>query len=76
MKKYDPNTMTLDSLFELHSSGEKVGCPVCGAELQISVETRRTAFCPTDREHVHLMPTTVDDRREIDALLDGMRNGE
>jgi hypothetical protein len=69
LMKYDPQTMTLDELVRLHLHGERIACPVCGAELQIAVAPRRTVFCPTDRKHFHIMPSTIADRTEIDRLL-------
>lgn len=69
LRKYDPQTMTLDVLVRLRSQGERIACPECGADLQITVGTRRTVFCPTDLKHFHLMPSTIADRKEIDALL-------
>ncbi len=70
MQKYDPLTMTFDTLFDLHSKGERVSCPVCGSALHIEqTDMRRIVFCETDRRHFFIMPSTIKDRIEVDALI-------
>ena len=70
VRKYDPATMPFDVLIELHSRGERIACPECGNELQISVQGRRTAHCSIDRKHFHIFPSTAGDREELDAMFD------
>ena len=68
-KKYDSNTMPFDVLIAMHSRGDQIACPKCGADLQISTEPRRMAFCAIDRRHFHIMPSTIQDRQQLDRLF-------
>jgi hypothetical protein len=77
MQASDPRRMSLDAIIEAHFQGGEIRCPACGKPLRVLDDAnQRAVFCETDPRHFYLVPTNSESRREIDSLIDAMRQRE